>query len=713
MLKTLVVGVALIALVGCGPEKGEAPGAPAGAAPEFANLGPEVSFTGDAACAECHEDVWQAYQGHAMARSFYPMSAEESVEDYAAQPVYDERSGFWYRAYREGDRFYQEEFRQTTAGQKTHSLTLPMQYVMGSGNAARTYYADQDGWLRQLPLTWFSQVGRWAMSPGYEKANKRFDRLVPERCMACHNGYPESVPHTDGKYLEVPHGIGCERCHGPGGVHVEARRRDPEPAGERDLTIVNPAHLDAERQLDVCQQCHLNTTVSILREGRTAFDFRPSQRLDDYLSLFVSSAGDDEEIGVISHADRMRSSRCFTETVAQGGAMTCTTCHDPHSTFRDRGPEYFDTTCRSCHSVESLATAIENPDLRTAHVEGSGCATCHMPYQAAGEAPHASFTDHRIRVVTQGSESDRLPSTDDLEPYFEKDRSGPGADRYAGIASIVLARQRGDSQRYRDGITRLESYASLHPDDGEARYLAGFALVALGEMDRAIPHLEAAAQAGEIPERLNTLAEAYAAIGREPMLVEATYRRALAVQPALATIRVNLGRFLQAQGRLGEAEAEYAAAASEMPWLAEAHFNLGTAKLAQGDLEPARRSLDEAIRLDPDYGKALGNRAILALQEGDRRAAGAFLARAAAASPRDPVILANWGAFLVESDDLDRAITALRQAIQIAPDQFDALVNLSVALVRIDRPAEARPYAERAARLRPNDPTVRSILEAL
>ena len=72
----------------------------------------------------------------------------------------------------------------------------------------------------------------------------------------------------------MPLGIGCERCHGPGALHVEARLANPEAEGP-DYTIVNPKHLSLDRRLDVCQQCHLEGTIMLLRDGQTAYSYRP------------------------------------------------------------------------------------------------------------------------------------------------------------------------------------------------------------------------------------------------------------------------------------------------------------------------------------------------------------------------------------------------------------------------------------------------------
>lgn len=52
-------------------------------------------------------------------------------------------------------------------------------------------------------------------------------------------------------------------------------------------------------------------------------------------------------------------------------------------------------------------------------------------------------------------------------------------------------------------------------------------------------------------------------------------RRALALQPGVAALHLNLGVAMQAVGRLAEAEAAYREAARRAPNLAEAHWQLG------------------------------------------------------------------------------------------------------------------------------------------
>jgi Tfp pilus assembly protein PilF len=663
-------------------------GGGAAEAPAFLNMAPGVAYVGDAACAPCHEDAYAGYQAHGMANSFYRMGPEHAVEDFSGVVVPHERSGYFYTAYREGDRFVQEEFRLGPDGQKTHRLARAMDYVVGSGSAARTYLTEVAGWLYELPLTWYTQAdsgrGRWDLSPGYAESGRRFSRRVPSRCMACHNGTSEPVPHLEGAYARLADGIGCEQCHGPGALHVEARTVDPEPADSVDRTIVNPAHLPLDRRLDVCQQCHTHGAVSLLRDGAQPFGFRPGQALQDHVAIFAAEQGSPDRISVISHADRMRQSPCFVAS----GTMDCVTCHDPHEGFRDAGPAYFNRTCLSCHPAAPLQQAMPTPALRAQHASTAPCFGCHMPKVEAEDAPHSSFTDHFIRVVRD----DRLEGTTAIEgdeggeraatltPYFEKDAEGPDAKAYEGMAYVVYGRTRGDENAVQRGVGLLAEAVEERPDFGEAQYLLGFARLQLGQVAAAIAPLEAAVRLGpDVPERLNTLAQAYERAGGDAAVIVDLYRRALQVQPRDADVRVNYGRFLETQGQLAAATAEYARAAQDNPWLTEAHFNLGTARLRAGQTAEAEAALEEAVRLQPDHVEALMNLGVLRAQRGE----------------------------------LEAALVLFRRAVESAPRNADALANLALTLAQLGRVEEARHYAQEALALQPGHPTAQQVLGAI
>lgn len=717
----------------CGENTGGAQGPPIQkAAGETAPyLGLASAYVGDAACADCHAEAYDGYQSHGMAQSYYRLTPERAVEAFPSPAIAHESSGFVYRAFREDGRFYQEEYRLGPDGRKAHRLVREMAEVVGSGSAARTYLAVENGRRYQLPLTWYTQEdgGRWGFSPGYDVSNQRFDRLVPDRCMACHNGTPETAAFVPGKYESVPDGITCERCHGPGALHVEERLSSPGPISGTDYTIVDPADLSFERRMDVCQQCHLAGDVFLLREGRDAYDFRPGEDLADHLALY-SAPHDETEFRVISHVDRMKDSACFEATLAAGNPMECTTCHDPHEGFRAKGPAYFDATCMDCHGAETLVASFTDPIQKELHAEGSGCFSCHMPKVVADDAPHASFTDHKIRVVREVADApSALPKPlragdARLVPYFERDRAPtPEARRYEGLAEVIAGRQAGDGDEIARGIEDLR--AGLAGDtaatsgSGEAHLQLGIALLERGDADEALPALERAVRLGPgVPERLNALAQAYEAAGRDASATKRLYREALRIAPARADIRVNYGRFLQARGQVDEALREYTAAAEEEPWLAEAHFNRGTALLQQGDREAAEASLNEALRLDPDDPDALGNLGLLRATGGDPDAARGFFERAVASAPKrgaqkHAVALGNLGTYWLNEGDEARARELFEQAVETDARYADGWANLALARFRLGDEAGALVAADEALAIRPQHALAQQIVGAL
>ena len=144
--------------------------------------------------------------------------------------------------------------------------------MIGSGNHSRSYlYRNSEGNLVEMPVSWYSEKGGyWAMSPGYDRANQQdFRRTIVNECFSCHNAYPQSAQpgrapasrFADPVFGEqVPQGIDCQRCHGPGRAHAEAAGSGKATPETIRRLIVNPAELDRERQLETCMQCHLETT---------------------------------------------------------------------------------------------------------------------------------------------------------------------------------------------------------------------------------------------------------------------------------------------------------------------------------------------------------------------------------------------------------------------------------------------------------------------
>src|SRR5206468_2420947 len=126
------------------------------------------------------------------------------------------------------------------------------------------------------PATWYAKKG-WAMSPGYDlEQHSGFQRPVGEACLFCHAGRFETVGGSPNRIAFQEMAISCERCHGPGALHVERhgpQAKLPDLGQQPDHTIVNPAHLSRSLAEAICQDCHLSGSASILMRGRKFDDF--------------------------------------------------------------------------------------------------------------------------------------------------------------------------------------------------------------------------------------------------------------------------------------------------------------------------------------------------------------------------------------------------------------------------------------------------------
>ncbi len=707
--------VAAIALVAssCSKAPADRPESQAEPEPHFLNIGNDVAFVGDEACSSCHEEEYAGYQSHGMANSMAKVTSIDLVGPLPSPAIYHEPSNLYYRAFEKDGKFFQEEYRLDPDGNRTHSLVRSIDWVVGSGTAARTFLTVENGLYTEMPLTWYTQSRKWDLSPGYRDLNNRFSREIPDRCMACHNAYPVGVPGVKGKYESVPQGISCERCHGPGALHVKERLQNPEPASDVDLTIVNPAHLDLDRRLDVCQQCHLNGSASILREGSSAYGFRPSEHLSSHISLFSETTG---KFKVISHAARMMRSACFIGTQKSERPIDCVTCHNPHEGFRSAGAEYFNKTCRKCHAPAGLQAKVK-PEYIDDHTPTSPCSSCHMPKTAVEDAPHSSFTDHWIRVVERTSESEpslSRPGDVELKPYFARDEDSHEGAIYRGVAYFILGKSRGDTSLVARGVDILGKTLTESDSLGDAWYQLGFGLVTLERFEEAENPLEQAVRLGpDVPERLNTLALLYERLGRSANRIEGLFKHALSVQPAAAAIRVNYGRFLETRGKEGEAANQYRRALKDQPSLATAHYDLGTLLIKTGEMEEGEQELSEAIHLDPDYEDAYGNLAVVLATQGRDREARTYFLRAVEAAPDDPVALNNLGSFYLNHGEDARSVEFLRKAVERDPKYVDAVVNLALALVRTGHDEEALEFANKALAMDPGNQLAAQIRQAV
>jgi tetratricopeptide (TPR) repeat protein len=339
-------------------------------------------YAGEARCAECHPEI-AAAQGASRHASTLVRGADLAKIPYPAGPISDtDDPSVVHRFRREGDaiRFESEEGGAIRSAVVAYAFGSPDHYVslVGPSDQGREYILRLSRYATATDSGWVRTTGHSADGPGgRDDLGKPLDG--PDalyNCLFCHATTPRAVLDGTGPAAR-DRAIGCERCHGPGGLHIKAIR-----ARLTDLAIVNPANAPPEGRLRLCGQCHGHHLASASSSS--------PPRTDPYWIRFQGTT--------------LTWSRCYTESA---GALDCMTCHDPHHDSKRTEAEQV-AACLNCHAPAPGGDGVgpgpaAGPAGRVTRGASCpinpsrGCIGCHMP--PFESAPlHATFTDHFIRV---------------------------------------------------------------------------------------------------------------------------------------------------------------------------------------------------------------------------------------------------------------------------------------------------------------------------
>ncbi len=611
----------------------------------FLNQALDMAYVGQDACRRCHMDIAASYRHTGMGRAFYPLTPETAVEDFRERNVFEvPGSRLRYRMEAREDGYYQVQFLLDEGGRERMRDERRMLYVLGSGNHARSYVTEVGGGLYQLPVCWYPLPGVWDFCPGFETNNDHFTREIDLSCVFCHNGRMVPVAGKSNVFQQpIPHGIGCERCHGPGALHVEKwRSGEAVPMGGPDPTIVHPRRLAPAARIELCMQCHLGdsrTTERVQRIGARLVDYRPGRPFTEFWMPFYFARVSEKEFGLSAQADRLLRSRCYTES---GGRLECLTCHNPHVTVyaEDRPPDLFRERCLSCHAVADCTAPMAR---RRGTAPEDDCVSCHMRTAEPDDQRHATFTDHWIRRDIERLDETALPM--EMVPVFpDAYRALPAAERayYEGRAYMLAAMDFPTPVRralWAKAEPALRRAVEAGLPAADAAYFLGKLYVLQGRWAEAAEMLaRAVAVEPQLADAAVSLAAAELAVGRTEQAIarlEAWVRE----RPGDAAAQAELGRALVVAGRAEEAVARLERAAAAAPASLAVARNLAVALGRSGRMQEARRAFERALRIDPDEPELWEAYAALLEELGDTAAAAD--AHAVASSLRPPAAQAS------------------------------------------------------------------------
>ena len=731
----------------------------------------DAKFVGAAECATCHDQENSLWRGSHHQLAMQPATNSAVLGDFNHASF--DNNGVTTTFSRNGPKFMVR-----TDGPDGALHDYEIGYTFGVYPLQQYLIAMPGGRLQALGIAWDSRTRErggqhwFFLYPG-EKFTARdtrhwtgIDENWNYMCADCHStnlrkNYDARTRTFSTAYAEID--VSCEACHGPGSNHVSWAKKQGDWQrfdATQGLTIalderkgvawpIDPVTGNArrsslrqsEREIETCARCHT-------RRGEIHEDYVHGQSVGDDYRVALLDEDHYFPDGQIKEEDYEYGS--FTQSRMFHAGVTCSDCHEPHSSrLRAEG----NNLCVQCHSAQKYDSLAHH--FHKVGSAGARCVECHMPTRTYMVVD--ARRDHSIRIprpdlslklgtpnACTNCHTDKSAqwALDSVDKWYG--HTPEGFQRFAETLNAgevgVPGAQQSLERLVADGdqptiarataLSLLANFAPLPTDDAvHAGVVDDWSLVrraAAHSLSNTDPAASANALAPLLSDPVRAVrieaAEVLAGLpaANLPANVAVAFNRAtdeyITSQQLNADrpeAHMNLGLLYARENQLDQAEQELKTALSLDPSFAPGAVNLADLYRAQNRDDEGERVLKDAINRSPNDASLEHALGLLMVRQKREPQALEFLGAATRDEPGNTRYAYVYAIALNDLGKTDVAIGTLESSIKAHPYDRDSLIALVNFLEQSGDSAKALTYANRLNELEPGNQQVQLMLKEL
>jgi Tfp pilus assembly protein PilF len=681
-----------------------------------------ASFVGVNECKNCHAKEYDTWMGSDHQLAMQMATSGTVLGDF-------KEAKFNY--YGVTSRFFTKDgkFFVNTDGPDGKLRDYEIKYTFGVHPLQQYLIAFPDGRVQTLSISWDTRPKEQGGQRWFHMYPKENIRAGDElhwtglsqnwnfECAECHStdlkkNYDPASNTFRTSWSEID--VSCEACHGQGSAHVSWAKKQPVGAtgapGTNDGLLVH--FLDRKdvywkmdyiagnskrsrprentNELEMCGRCHA-------RRSEISEEYVPGKPLlnTHHVTLLENRmyTADGQMQDEVYNYGSFLQSKMFHEGV------TCSDCHDPHSTKLRKENEQ---VCGICHDLPKYS-AVTHHHHKVGTKEAS-CVACHMAVRTY------------MGVDQRHDHSFRIPRPDESVKYGTPNTCNDcHKDKTAAWAAKAT------DQWYGPAHNGFQEYTGALTAARKQEAPAAAALVKLAKDDKA-PDIARATALEELQPYLD--ANAYGA-AREALQSSDPSMRLAAVELLAAadaatrwrmlspmlndpvrTIRIAAAEELvdaipplisaEEKTAFDNALAEYVVAQNFNADRPESHLNLGNLYGKQGQVAQAAEEYKRAIALWPGFIPAYVNLADLGRATRNEEESEHWLLEAEKKAPTNATVVHSLGLLMVRQHKTAESLALLEKAMKLAPDNARYAYVYGVGLYSAGQKAQGLAVLKRA-----------------